>query len=545
MFNPKLLLGPRTPDEESLEIGAYGVMGWERNRTGYRLRKVSRQDMLNTIEVVGHLDQLLGSFDINAVQVGVDLSTGLLHWTPAYERFLRTRELELDTGFTPMQSLLRLFKKAQELPDVYLNVPRWLDFCRGALTLNQGDAFVREVRLRAMARGETATRLGREGVPARWQNHTIFTGRGEANLPLVFGHKYYGLYEQFRHVLEPHIELCKHPDQDLWLALSREVVDNGPSQRALSLHLFATTAPRVHCQRYFPASPLQTARRQRFDAFLAAIPESLRSRYEVAFGKMGDAYLGGFDSSREFQWLSRRVNDHPEIALASPYPLRLQLDTFKMLVKRCRQEHLPEPWGLVVNACHQGYFGLLLQNAELLQRALTHLRGSNKVLVQPLPLPREVFGIKVVELRTAAELQIEGARMGHCVGGYASQLSSEYSRIVSLRPSEDPDTWATLEWRIHQVQEQRRAGQLPALQLVLQQIHARFNKPASPALVQLEVQLRERLNEFLCHQVERGWELLRPKQLARLRNEGSARNEELAILDSLRIDCVDVMRFDN
>lgn len=54
-------------------------------------------------------------------------------------------------------------------------------------------------------------------------------------------------------------------------------------------------------------------------------------------------------------------------------------------------------------------------------------------------------GLSIVEITDNVELAVEGSKMGHCVGGYASYCFSAQSRIISIRDGKTP--LATLEFR--------------------------------------------------------------------------------------------------
>jgi hypothetical protein len=76
----------------------------------------------NVMRVADHTRRVIAGFDINAVRVGINLANGQLVWDNYYEQFLRTRELRLVAAYTPAHSFIRLLKKAQELPEVTVNL---------------------------------------------------------------------------------------------------------------------------------------------------------------------------------------------------------------------------------------------------------------------------------------------------------------------------------------------------------------------------------------------------------------------------------------
>lgn len=84
----------------------------------YRVTRVERDGMINII----HCDhktlsgeRLIGDFDMNCVQVGVNLETREMIWTAAFLEFCLTRAIEVDNSFTPCHSLVRYFLKRDAL----------------------------------------------------------------------------------------------------------------------------------------------------------------------------------------------------------------------------------------------------------------------------------------------------------------------------------------------------------------------------------------------------------------------------------------------
>lgn len=98
----------------------------------YRIEEVRYKGLVNKVyfslpdayevRAADHAERVIGGFDINAVRVGIDLRTRKLVWDSHYEQFLADRELRIAACYTPAHSMVRLLKKAQELPDVTVDV---------------------------------------------------------------------------------------------------------------------------------------------------------------------------------------------------------------------------------------------------------------------------------------------------------------------------------------------------------------------------------------------------------------------------------------
>lgn len=69
---------------------------------------------------------LVDSFDINSTQIGINLITNKVYFTGNFLYFLKNRQLEIVNFSTPAHSLIRLFKKAEEL-EVYFDKKESID----------------------------------------------------------------------------------------------------------------------------------------------------------------------------------------------------------------------------------------------------------------------------------------------------------------------------------------------------------------------------------------------------------------------------------
>lgn len=90
------------------------------------------------------LDVLL-DFDLNCVQVAVDIKTGKLWWTPAFERFVATGELALVHVHSGIGTIARTYKKAQEMPWVKCDLDSVVSSCLLAMHTSSAKTMVARV----------------------------------------------------------------------------------------------------------------------------------------------------------------------------------------------------------------------------------------------------------------------------------------------------------------------------------------------------------------------------------------------------------------
>jgi len=120
---------PLRSDNLIVEDGYWGgTIGYDQGTT-YRIVSVERDGLYNYINISAIINRskssnptyILKGFDLNCCQVGIDLSTNTLYYTPQFEEFMKTKQLDVTSVYTPAHTAIRLFKKKKEL-NCYCNV---------------------------------------------------------------------------------------------------------------------------------------------------------------------------------------------------------------------------------------------------------------------------------------------------------------------------------------------------------------------------------------------------------------------------------------
>jgi hypothetical protein len=135
----------------------------------YRVLSSSRMEKLNLVKIneyarnksIDLTASIIRSFDFNCVQVGIDLCERKLVWTPAFERFLASRQIEVESTHTPAHTAIRLAKKMRELKDVYVDQDRVFRTLAGAvMRLKVAEAHTARGKTQNDAMVESLARLG-------------------------------------------------------------------------------------------------------------------------------------------------------------------------------------------------------------------------------------------------------------------------------------------------------------------------------------------------------------------------------------------------
>lgn len=421
----------------------------------YTIESVSRDGMLNYVNCsmadgyyASRLSarHVLHGFDLNCVRVGVDLATGALYWDTHYEEFLHSRQLKIAMMHTPAHTLLRMLKKREELPDVYLD----LDLTATACAAVANSKFVGEM-LR------------------------------DKDISLMFGHKHIQQAQRYASELEPYFSFAtrEFTQNGSKSAAWVERAANGEERQVILGQLLPRGAVDLSVQAtvdqigkgclFFAYRRIEEERRQKrkhvsvkFDAVVARCRE--RSRHPELdpilwhAQQLGTAYVDGqalpavSDKVHAF-WTQHRGFSNKMLGLT----LSQQWATITRLVDLSRRFGKE-----FYNGDSQAPLGVLETQARAFElqddaRLVEILKADYEEQhtpfdIKPLDLPAlppEMAHVQVRELLSPLELSTEGCQMNHCVGGYSYSVAKGRCRILSVRNSSVPNGRSTVElvWR--------------------------------------------------------------------------------------------------
>lgn len=415
----------------------------------YRVLNSSRIDTLNLVQVGDVMrkssleltESILKSFDLNCVQVGIDLVERRLVWTPAFERFLVSRQMEVESAHTPAHTAIRLAKKMGELKEVYLDQDRVFRTLAGAIVRLQ----VAEAQTR---RGEHQTDRFVKAC-AELASNDERSAKGTLYGQRLFGQAFAQKATKHRAILEPYFELREEGLSGKVFTLDPKVLPDEP---------FLRLACRRHVVEYGGLAsvfqrPHKPEVRARGAALLRVDPVSLEpitqgvkiwpahrssSLLEMAHERVSVKEMGRFLAvCNEHRGFMVRIKDRKSLA---------EQVAIVQIVQKIARLHGQWVYGLaetipeVYGASLDGFEAVLTQ----------HVAEAKNEMEKPLVhrrLRRLIYGsVKVRELVTRAECFDEGERMHHCIGGYAYSLVLGKTVLLSLRGSErDQATWSSAE----------------------------------------------------------------------------------------------------
>lgn len=440
-------------------------------------------------------------FDMNSTQAAVDLGTGQLFATPQFERYVRGRQLQIVTGFTPVHSLLRYLKKLDELA-VYGNTDMHLRMVRTLVERAQGAEVLAQTRRRVFREGRIGIRsedIGAECQRRKCENDYYGwwsrVGSGVRGEPLSFGRKYYEQYVKHQKLLNPHFMLTRHPRKDLWLLTSKtgnESADNDMRETPVLVAL-------SFAEQSLQPSKVAQARRDGLEALAKAFPEEryLVSSLRSACANGGPDYSVGMeDANLRKLWLDV-MTEHmeffwPVIGL----PFMKQIALIRKMRAAFKKLEIAQPWGTLMRS-NSRYAAKLLEDETVWKEFLDEHVGTFDPLCKPLPMPAEVAGVAVRELISSRALIDEGLSQHHCVGGYSQWVESGDTRIVAFSTAAASKDRSTAEWHIEVRYATVPEGQLAPvteIRFEMRQHRGAFNRTPPEHLQQAEKDLRTRMN---------------------------------------------------
>lgn len=355
--------------------------------------------------------RIVQSFDLNAVEIALDLKTRHIVWSPEFEFFVATRELQLTSLNTPARSMLRYFKKKHELQawgDDRLVVDlaaSWL-----AHTHEENPSATLSLKFRALANEH---QNAFSDVFAFDEVTGVLSVRDDWQYP------------------EGMEELLAHSSKDYVLGLN-----------ALARMLCKMS----YSQKLARSAKLEAELTQTRKKFAGNEGAAAGSVIGLSLSLLGCDYLGAQRSSTHFELVERTLVAHPGLAvplfgLTLEEQYRCVLD----LRKRAKTEgtHI---YGWVEASATSLDLRTQLMRDAFFQRMAK--KDATDVVVSALFETQTCDEGVVRELTTVAQLRKEGSELSHCVGGYGPVLRKHNAHILSIRTGTDRRSWSTAEIRI-------------------------------------------------------------------------------------------------
>lgn len=417
----------------------------------YVVQSSRRDALLNRVHVAYRQKEqqaysLISAFDLNCTQVGVDLATRELVWTPEYARFLQTRQLEISAYHSPFHTVIRFLRKLAALPNVYGDTERVISGVL-AVACSCQDNSVKPLRIAAFQGGE-----------AGWW----------------FGPTMKAKYDEVADVLAPWFTLVHNPathlgKPDIYSLLPRQSADED-LVAVLRRYPVKLAAPVLHALTY-PAKPLLRQRmRELVVAKSGQISPAALLWCRTGCDRQAVEQVARAEDRTLIENVCHVIAEHPRVEpliawLAAEIGMdkaELRGPVFAWSRKQAAShgtwvygmvESMDSEWAAQFKGLHEGIVAQVIEALD--QHLADTIEQGSKPLAAPIAAAAFAHaGMRIRPLLTWTELMQEGEDLHHCVGGY-SEFVSRGGLILSLRGSaKEPATWSTAE--VHWVYEAKR-----------------------------------------------------------------------------------------
>ena len=430
--------------------GSYGNMNvlLEAVQT-YGINSVSRQGMLNTVNCdvtwparTLSAERVIGGFDINCTRVAVDLATKQLVWDRNYEEFVRSRQLKVTMMHTPWHTFLRLAKKAEELPGVYVDYEVAAEACVAVASSEWLDMMLRMKGV-SMSFGqkhqELAERLKTVWTPYfNFEKQRLYLGRNNKWSP-----------EQEQGTPDGKtIDLCRLvPRGGLDVKLQERCNRMGSGILFFAPRVVEASRRKVAAAAYHKLNAI-VAQEPRYAETDIDLPRAVNRPTELSFVEIhADLFETEYVQGQALPTMATKVAEwvrqHHGLARGLiGLTLGEQYTRMNSITEVCRKfgkkyfdGDTKAGFGVLENHRDAQVFA----SEDAMEQVLTqyYLANNAPFEVKPLPLPlvtpTRFAGFHVRELLSAHELRAEGTTMGHCVGGYSDSVRHNESRILAIR----------------------------------------------------------------------------------------------------------------
>lgn len=443
--------------------------------------------------------KILSGFDINCVQVGIDLKTGKLFYTPEFVGFLHSKQLRILQCYRPWHTIIRYYQK-KDIHGYFGN-----DELAIALTSTFHD-------LRTPNLMEDLLDL----EPPHWLNERSFYGHKgvgtENNIPR-FGQGYIDKYKSVRNLLQNHFNLrvdtlnINKKTDDKYQEKAKALPDTtrlgslqtrysgvgsilgGSHRRSLEkqfglkiinypAYARNNIVPIIEDKFGLYGKKLHERRSRLLDGL--GKPNTRKNPYfkgpflEIASGRLdklsGNLYQEGLEKVRKL------LKTHHELrGRFSTLSLEDQISAMKRINWLEKNYPYLAFHILTGNVAISNHELLTLPKENLVTQINEHYEAWKKEQLRKPALVKTVFeevqipdtDIFAVELTRNSLLLEEGTIQKHCVGGYGRRVKNGNCRIVSFRKNFRDRVTAELIW----VEREQS--------WVVTQFKARFNRAGS------------------------------------------------------------------
>jgi hypothetical protein len=336
-------------------------------------------------------ESILSTFNLNALQVGIDVLEEKLYFTKEFEDFVNTKQLYVTSIFNPNSTIIDLIVMAN-------TIPCYCDINEELLLLAQPYYY------------NKVTHLTVDVVT--YEEYQ----RANSYFPNLF--KYFS-YDKKEQTISPKEDTL--PQETRLLDIASE-----------DFQMF------LNYWKLYKRNSVSKSNREKFDKIFTFT----FTKYYIL------ANLEYYDFKKEpvvveMKHLDDMLIKHPSLnKLISEIGIHEQLIFCETIRDYMRQYN---EWVIGFLETNDKLFkeGNVIDYNKITELLEKEVKRLNEPLIETLDLREFKYRSYVEELHTPLKLQVEGKKMHHCVGGYSNQVESGQSRIFHIET--DNLTLSTLE----------------------------------------------------------------------------------------------------
>jgi hypothetical protein len=422
----------------------------------YGIHAVKREGMLNTVscsltDPVKTLSaqRVIRGFDVNCTRVAVDLATNVLVWDREYADFVHSRQLRISMMHTPWHTFLRLAKKAEELPGVYVD----LDVAAEACVAIANSSWLHRM-------------MQRKGVSLQFgKKHQALAERFESVWAPYFRMETKRLYRGQGHTWTAD-EAKARPDAkfvDLCSLMPRGGLDAKLQDRCNrmgnGLLFFAprvveSSRRKVAPAAYHklnaivglaPAKPWVSPNGRNEPPPLSTLGIREMDFVQVHAELFGADYVQGQAlpalATKVTDWVRQHQGLGPALVGLTLSEQYARMQAITEVCRKFGKQYFEGDTKAGLGILEVQRDAAIFESTEAMEQALLQYYRANSTPFDIAPLdlpatstlPARFEGFTVKELLTPHALKYEGTHMGHCVGGYSDAVRRGRSRILAIR----------------------------------------------------------------------------------------------------------------
>lgn len=367
------------------------------------LVECSFSDLQGAVRPMSDIECLIDSFDFNCVQVAVDLETKELFWTKEFADFIKSRQLKIVRLHTPFHSAIRLFKKAAELKNVFIDIPQQMQLVSWAANL-----FDSQEPRRVWTKSIEPRFVKTLWTDARWR----------------FGKKMRDMYLQYSDKISPYFSLEEEGRLFTLKAKQSEEVSQDFNRfmqtfqdNAKQASIFANIFNYGKASEKEFVSELFTGNNRTF--FFAHCIEIQGKD----FLPKKQVSIKSLESVKKLVVVNHRI-----------YPNFLTYSSEELLLATSNVKKMAKEFGTwIYGELENDLVTVDLKNQESVREFFKNKEPDlQKPLKNRVTPTLKILSCTIKELNTGQELLQEGQDLQHCVGGYQKYLEHSNTRIFSI-----------------------------------------------------------------------------------------------------------------